>query len=54
MSKIVLIILGVLLAVWGILALFLSMFLPVWLAIIMIVVGIICVVVGLMDKRKAA
>ena len=54
MSKIVLIILGILLAVWGVLALFLSMFLPLWLAIIIIVVGIICVVVGIMDKRKAA
>jgi len=55
MSKTVLIIVGIILAILGILALFPAILtVPMWLAVALIVVGILCVIVGIMDKKRAA
>ena len=52
MSKIILIIVGVIIAVGGILTLFPAMTLGLWLSIVLIGVGIISIILGFLDKRK--
>ncbi|OFW62719.1 MAG: hypothetical protein A2Z35_05655 [Actinobacteria bacterium RBG_19FT_COMBO_36_27] len=52
MSKIILIIVGVIIAVVGILTLFPAMTLGLWLSIVLIGVGIISIILGFLDKRK--
>jgi len=52
MSKVILIIVGVIMAIVGILALFPTMTLGLWLSIILIVIGIASIILGFLDKGK--
>ena len=52
MSKIILIIVGVIIAIVGILALFPTMDLGIWLSVILIVIGIVSIILGFLDKSK--
>ena len=52
MSKVILIIVGVIMAIVGILALFPKMALGVWLSVILIVIGIVSIILGFLDKGK--
>ena len=52
MSKVILIIVGVIIAVAGILTLFPMLTMGVWLSIVLIGVGIISIILGFLDKRK--
>ena len=52
MSKVILIIVGVIIAVIGILTLFPAMTLGLWLAIVLIGTGIISIILGFLDKGK--
>ena len=52
MSKIILIIVGVIIAIVGILTLFPMMTLGLWLSIVLIVVGIVSIILGFLDKGK--
>ena len=56
MSKITLIIVGIIMAVMGILGLIPGISLglePVWHAIIKIIIGLIAIIIGAADKKKA-
>lgn len=52
MSKVILIIVGAIIAVLGILTLFPMMILGLWLSIALIGVGIVSIILGFLDKRK--
>ena len=52
MSKVILIIVGVIMAIVGILALFPTMTLGLWLSIVLIVIGIVSIILGFLDKSK--
>jgi len=52
MSKVILIIVGVIIAIVGILALFPTMNLGLWLSIVLIVIGIASIILGFLDKGK--
>jgi hypothetical protein len=52
MSKVILIIVGVIVAIVGILTLFPAMTLGLWLSITLIGIGIISIILGFLDKRK--
>jgi hypothetical protein len=52
MSKIILIIVGAIIAVLGILTLFPMMTLGLWLSIVLIAVGIISIILGFMSKKR--
>lgn len=52
MSKVILIIVGVIIAIVGILTLFPMMTLGLWLSVVLIVVGIISIILGFLDKGK--
>jgi hypothetical protein len=52
MSKVILIIVGVIIAVMGILTLFPAMTLGLWLTIVLIGTGIISIILGFLDKGK--
>ena len=52
MSKVILIIVGVIIAVAGILTLFPMLNMGVWLSIVLIGVGIVSIILGFLDKRK--
>ena len=52
MSKVILIIVGVIMAIVGILTLFPMMTLGLWLSIVLIGVGIVSIILGFLDKRK--
>ncbi len=52
MSKVILIIVGVIIAIVGILALFPAMTLGLWLSIVLIGVGIVSIILGFLDKGK--
>jgi hypothetical protein len=52
MSKVILIVVGVIIAIVGILTLFPMMTLGLWLSIVLIGVGIISIILGFLDKRK--
>ena len=52
MSKVILIIVGVIMAIVGILALFPMMTLGLWLSIVLIAVGIVSIILGFLDKGK--
>ena len=52
MSKVILIIVGVIIAVLGILTLFPAMTLGLWLSIVLIGVGIVSIILGFLDKNK--
>ncbi len=52
MSKVILIIVGVIIAVVGILTLFPAMTLGLWLTIVLIGVGIISIILGFLDRSK--
>ena len=52
MSKVILIIVGAIIAVLGILTLFPVMTLGLWLSIALIGVGIVSIILGFLDKRK--
>jgi len=52
MSKVILIIVGVIIAVVGILTLFPAMTMGLWLSIVLIGVGIVSIILGFLDKRK--
>jgi hypothetical protein len=52
MSKVILIIVGVIVAIMGIFALFPAMTLGLWLPIVLIGIGIISMILGFLDKRK--
>ena len=52
MSKVILIIVGVIIAVVGILTLFPVMTLGLWLSIVLIGVGIVSIILGFLDKRN--
>jgi len=52
MSKVILIIVGVIIAVVGILTLFPMLTMGVWLSIVLIGVGIVSIILGFLDKRK--
>jgi len=54
MSKVILIIVGVIIAIVGILTLFPMMTLGLWLSIVLIGVGIVSIILGFLDKRKIA
>jgi uncharacterized membrane protein len=53
MSKVLLIIVGVIVAIVGILTLFPAMTLGLWLSIALIGVGMISIILGFLDKGKA-
>ena len=53
MSKVILIVVGVFIAILGILALFPNVTMGMWLSIVLIVVGIISIILGFLDKGKA-
>ena len=54
MSKLMLIIVGIIITVLGVLALFPAiMTVPMWLTIILLVVGVLSIVLGLIAKRTA-
>ena len=52
MSKVVLIVVGAIIAVMGILTLFPMMTLGLWLSIVLIGIGIVSIILGFLDKRK--
>jgi cytosine/uracil/thiamine/allantoin permease len=52
MSKVILIIVGVIIAILGILTLFPAMTLGLWLSIVLIGIGIVSIILGFLDKRK--
>ena len=52
MSKVILIIVGVIIAVVGILTLFPAMTMGLWLSIVLIGVGIVSMILGFLDKNK--
>ncbi len=52
MSKVLLIIIGVIIAVLGILTLFPAMVLGLWLSIVLIGIGIVSIILGFLDKTK--
>jgi uncharacterized protein YqfA (UPF0365 family) len=52
MSKIILIIVGAIIAVMGILTLFPMMSLGLWLSIALVGIGIVSIILGFLDKRK--
>jgi hypothetical protein len=52
MSKVVLIIIGAIIAIMGILTLFPMMTLGLWLSIVLIGIGIVSIILGFLDKRK--
>ena len=52
MSKVVLIIVGAIIAIMGILTLFPMMTLGLWLSIVLIGIGIVSIILGFLDKRK--
>lgn len=52
MSKVILIVVGAIIAVLGILTLFPMMTLGLWLSIVLIGVGIVSIILGFLDKRK--
>ena len=52
MSKVILIIVGVIIAVVGILTLFPAMTMGLWLSIVLIGLGIISMILGFLDKSK--
>jgi uncharacterized protein YqfA (UPF0365 family) len=52
MSKVILIVVGVIIAILGILALFPMMTLGLWLSIVLIGVGIVSIILGFLDNRK--
>ena len=52
MSKVILIIVGVIIAVVGILTLFPAMTIGLWLSIVLIGVGIVSIILGFLDKRN--
>ena len=52
MSKVILIIVGVIIAVVGILTLFPAMTMGLWLSIVLIGVGIVSIILGFLDKRN--
>jgi len=52
MSKVVLIVVGAIIAILGILTLFPAMTLGMWLSIALIGVGIVSIILGFLDKRK--
>jgi len=54
MSRIILIIVGVIVAIVGILTLFPMMTLGLWLSIVLIGLGIVSMILGFLDKRKNA
>jgi uncharacterized membrane protein len=53
MRKIILIVVGVIIAIFGILTLFPPLALDLWLSIVLIGVGIISIILGFIVKRKA-
>ncbi len=56
MSKITLIIVGIIVAVMGILAVIPGIALgsePLWHSVVKIIIGLIAIIIGLADKRKA-
>ena len=53
MRKVILIVVGAIIAIFGILTLFPPLTLGLWLSIALIGVGIISIILGFMDKRKA-
>ena len=53
MSKLMLIIVGIVIAILGVLSLFSAiMTVPMWLTIILLLVGVLSIVLGLMAKRN--
>jgi F0F1-type ATP synthase membrane subunit b/b' len=52
MSKVILIVVGVIIAIMGILTLFPMMALGLWLSIVLIGVGIVSIILGFLNKRK--
>jgi len=54
MSKAILIIVGIIIAIVGILTLFPMMTMGLWLSIVLIGVGIVSMILGFLDKRKTA
>ncbi|MBU2563586.1 MAG: hypothetical protein KJ568_03955 [Actinobacteria bacterium] len=52
MSKVILIIVGVIIAIVGILTLFPAMTMGLWLSIVLIGVGIVSIILGFLDKRN--
>ena len=52
MSKVILIVVGAIIAVLGILTLFPMMTLGLWLSIVLIGIGIVSIILGFLDKRK--
>ena len=52
MSKVILIIVGVIIAVAGILTLFPMLTMGVWLSIVLIGVGIVSIILGFLDRSK--
>jgi uncharacterized membrane protein len=52
MSKVILIIVGVIMAILGILALFPTVTLGLWLSVVLIVLGIVSIILGFLDKSK--
>jgi hypothetical protein len=52
MSKIILIIVGAVIAILGILTLFPMMTLGLWLSIALIGIGIVSIILGFLDRRK--
>ena len=52
MSKVILIVVGVIIAILGILALFPMMALGLWLSIVLIGIGIVSIILGFLDKGK--
>lgn len=54
MSKVVLIIVGIIITVLGVLALFPAiMTVPLWLTIVLLVVGVLSFILGLISKKAA-
>src|SRR5450830_854238 len=53
MRKVILIVVGAIIAIFGILTLFPPLTLGLWLSIVLIGVGIISIILGFIDKRKA-
>jgi len=52
MSKVILIIVGIIIAIVGILTLFPMMTIGLWLSIVLIGVGIVSMILGFLDKKK--
>ncbi len=52
MSKIILIVVGIIMAILGILALFPMMTPGLWLSVVLIVIGIVSIILGFLDKSK--